>query len=528
MAGRKANSEGSIYRRGDGRWAGAAFVDTVSGQRKRVHVYAATRQEVHDRLADILTTARKGIRTPDKEWNVGAYLDYWLQEVATVKDRPRTIELYESVIRLHLKPALGSIRLTKLTVRDVQTMLNQQVTQGRSLRSVHLARSVLRASLSQAEREELVVRNVAKLVSLRAWNRKPIHPWSADEAARFLAAARSHRWYPAYAMLLLYGMRRGEVLGLRWCDVDLARNQLYIRQQLQRIGKKLEQGPVKTEAGQRDLSLTPFLRDTLIERYLSRYSDQLDIVALTARMATDEELVTLSTTGTPVDPKNFVRSFHQIREEAGLPRITVHHTRHTEATLLKKLRVPERDAQLILGHAHVTTTQQLYQHGDHEGQAQALEQVERQLFTEPNVPQPDITDDAAVKTAVKSEFSTGEGTKSRTLTSGGPGGARTLDTLLKSLILLPNSVSPTSVIRHLRAHAYTKIVGRVAVKQCCHNGPFRAHSEVEVAEWIEILQALRCTEIDVLRRRSFPFKLLPATRPHDARRCGTAQERATA
>lgn len=247
MAGRKASGEGSIYRRGDGRWAGAAFVDTVSGQRKRIHVYAATRHEVHDRLADKLVAARQGIRTPDKEWTVGAYLDYWLTTVVAVKNRPRTAELYAATVRLHLQPALGTVRLTKLTVQNVQALINAHLTQGRSLRTAHQVRSVLRAALSRAQREELVVRNVAKLIDLPAWERKPIRPWTADEATRFLAGAKDHRWYPAYAMLLLYGMRRGEVLGLRWCDVDFTDDQLHVRQQLQRVGNSLEQGPVKTQ-----------------------------------------------------------------------------------------------------------------------------------------------------------------------------------------------------------------------------------------------------------------------------------------
>jgi integrase len=375
MSGKHANGEGSIYQRKDGRWEGAAFVDTVSGKRKRIRVYAHTREDAHNRLADKLATARKGIPTPDKEPTVGAYLDYWLNEVVAVNDRPRTFELYESVIRLHLKPAIGSIRLAKLSVRDVQTMLNEQLEGGRSLRSVHLCRSVLRAALSRAEREELLIRNVAKLITLRAWKRKPILPWSVDEAARFLDAAKPHRWYAAYVMLLVYGMRRGEALGLRWCDIDLARNQIHVRQQLQRIAGHLTQAPVKTDAGQRDLPLTPPLRAALVDLYVSRYATEMDVTAMAARMAVDTRLVTLSTTGTPVDPKNFVRDFQQIREVAGLPRITVHHTRHTTATLLKNNGVPARDAQLILGHAHITTTQQLYQHADHEGQAHALAQI---------------------------------------------------------------------------------------------------------------------------------------------------------
>jgi integrase len=139
----------------------------------------------------------------------------------------------------------------------------------------------------------------------------------------------------------------------------------------------------------------------------------------------DTALVFLSSTGTPIDPKNFVRAFHEIRRAADVPHITVHHTRHTAATLLKNLGVPARDAQLILGHAHVTTTQQLYQHGDIQRQARALAQVERQLTAA----------GVAAKSAANDSFSTGESAISRALTPGGPSGDRTHDTLLKRQVL---------------------------------------------------------------------------------------------
>lgn len=501
MAGRKPSGEGSLYRRGDGRWAGAAFVDTVSGERKRIHVYAATRQEVHDRLADKLTAARKGIRTPDKEWTVGAYLDYWLNTVVTVKNRPRTAELYTATVRLHLQPALGSLRLSRLTVHDVQALLNRHLAQGRSIRAVQLVRSVLRAALSRAQREELVVRNVAKLVELPAWERKPIRPWTVEEAARFLDVAKSHRWYPAYAMLLLYGMRRGEVLGLRWCDVDFARGELHIRQQLQRIGRTLEQGPVKTAAGRRDLPLIAALREALMCHYAAQHGGELDAASIAERAAPDQGLVFLSATRTPVDPRNFVRTFHEIRGKAGLPRITVHHTRHTAATMLKNLGVPARDAQLILGHAHVTTTQQLYQHGDLRGQAEALACIEQQL----------LTAGVAVNTAVKREFSTGESAIFRAFTSGGPGGTRTLDTLLKRLISLAVDTELTPIIRQLRTRAYAHIMGRVAVKNCCQTTSKGVDDDTLIVDCVAILHALRCSEINIMRRRSFPLNLLSET-----------------
>ena len=221
--------------------------------------------------------------------------------------------------------------------------------------------------------------------------------------------------------------------------MDFARSQLYIRQQLQRIGTTLEQGPVKTAAGRRDLPLIPILREELTYLYAKQHGGEPDREGIAEQAASDQGLVFLSTTDTPIDPKNFVRTFHEIRETASLPRITVHHTRHTAATMLKNLGVPARDAQLILGHSHITTTQQLYQHADLNGQVLALTRAEAQL----------LTAGVAVKTAVKQNFSTGESTKIHAFTPGGPGGARTLDTLLKSLILAADNTASTPVIRHL-------------------------------------------------------------------------------
>ncbi|HEX3778713.1 MAG TPA: site-specific integrase [Pseudonocardiaceae bacterium] len=275
----RANGEGSISKRRDGRYEAAAWVATVSGKRKRIRTYATTRESAHERLIAQLTLTNQGIPAPDRPWRLGAYLDYWLRDVVPAKTRPRTLEQYEAVVRRYLKPYLGTKSLTKLSVVDVQSFLNDQIRQGRSVRSIHLIRSVLRAALSRAQREELVARNVAKLVEIPAWQRKPIRPWSAEDATAFLAATEDHRLYPAFVMLLLYGMRRGEVLGLRWCDVDFAHGQLHIQQQLQRIGTTLQQGPVKTSASRRDLPLIGVLREALIRRYaMSRFQPGREVL----------------------------------------------------------------------------------------------------------------------------------------------------------------------------------------------------------------------------------------------------------
>ncbi len=140
----------------------------------------------------------------------------------------------------------------------------REIEPGESIRLVHVMRQVLSAALSRAMREELVSRNVARLVELPAWQPAEVVPWSAAEALAFLAAAKTDPLYPAFVFLLLYGMRRGEVLGLRWSDID--GGTIHVRQQVQRIAGKLVLGPVKTRAGRRDLPLLGLADEALMIR----------------------------------------------------------------------------------------------------------------------------------------------------------------------------------------------------------------------------------------------------------------------
>jgi integrase len=252
----------------------------------------------------------------------------------------------------------------RLSVPLVQTFLNQKLTAGYSVRSVQIMREVLSSALTRANREELLSRNVARLVELPTWEWGEIRPWTADEAKRFMEAARADPLYPAFVLLLLYGLRRGEVLGLRWGDVDFAGLVLRIRQQVQRVGGELRQGPVKTRAGRRDLPLLGTVRDVLM---LERIRQE----------GGGEGLVFTTRSGQPIEPRNLVRSFQRICIQHGIRNIRVHDVRHTTATLLKNLGVPARDAQLILGHSTVTITQEIYQHDDMVSRTEALAGVEK-------------------------------------------------------------------------------------------------------------------------------------------------------
>lgn len=175
-----------------------------------------------------------------------------------------------------------------------------------------------------------------------------------------------------FVLLLLYGLRRGEALGLRWRDIDKDDGETRIRQQVHRSRGVLQLGPVKTAAGRRDLPLLPLTAEALAIRTQAQEADrQVFGEAWKARYG----LVFTTRTGRPVEPRDLVRSFRRICEHNKLRVIALHHLRHTTTTLLKNLGVPARDAQIILGHSRLAVTLEIYTHEDRQAQYDALKQI---------------------------------------------------------------------------------------------------------------------------------------------------------
>ncbi|WP_346533794.1 site-specific integrase [Micromonospora sp. DPT] len=249
---KRANGQGSIYQRKDGRWAGAAYVLTADGTFKRVPIYGKSAEEVDAKLTEIKSRSNRGLPAEATGWTIVSYADYWIEHVAAPKLRPTTLDRYRSLITRYVVPAIGKRRLTALTPADVRLMLAKAAaarTAGRkdqpederpnvSPRTVQQVHAVLRAMLSQAVREELLARNVARLVQAPTPDREEIHPWTESEARTFLAAAKAHRLHALFVVALALGLRRGELLGLRWSDVDLNAGQLRVWQTLQRVRRR--------------------------------------------------------------------------------------------------------------------------------------------------------------------------------------------------------------------------------------------------------------------------------------------------
>jgi len=323
--------EGSIYqRKSDGKWVGSVNLGYVNGKRKRKVVYGETRQDVSDQMKKLLHDQQQGLPLTTENVSVGVFLTRWLNETAKPSVRPRTYRSYESLVRLHLIPALGKVRLSKLSPLDVQSFMNSKLEAGLSPRSVDYCRAVLRKALSDAVMWGLVGRNVAKLVSPPKRKKTPRRFLTPAEARSLLNAVSGHRLEALFTVALGLGLRQGEALGLRWQDIDLDGGTLRVVHQLQRISGTLQLTEPKSETSLLALALPDVAIRALREHRRRQLEDRLAAGSLWV----DNDLVFCTAEGRPLDARNVTRQFHRIRDEAGLSWLTFHGLRHGFGSML--------------------------------------------------------------------------------------------------------------------------------------------------------------------------------------------------
>ena len=379
---RRANGEGTIFKRGNGRWEGQIFVTLVNGEQKRKCVTGKSREAVRVKLRYIREQEERGTPFSENNWTVAEYLDYWLNDIHSKDIRETTMTAYSVIIRNHIKPTLGNHKLRDLSVYNVRRALDALEESDRSERVRLECLRVLSVCLNYAMSEEggeLVSRNVAQLVKRPKYTPKKTVIWTVEQAALFLRIAKDHPKYIAFLLILVYGLRRGEALGLRWSDIDFDDNRIDIRQQIGRINGKLQAREVKTENSNRSLPLMANVRAALLEH---AKKNGLEILPYNLHQElSTRDTVVVSEAGTPLDPQNLTRCFRILTKKAGLPRIKVHAMRHIAATMFKDLNVPVKDTQLILGHSDVSTTLKIYQHGTHETMCAAISAAEKLIFS---------------------------------------------------------------------------------------------------------------------------------------------------
>ena len=321
------------------------MVDPVTGKRRQPQRTYKTKREAEAGLAQWLVEIERGTVVEVSKMTVGEYRQHWLTTSAQYRVRPSTFESYQKLVRSYILPTLGAVPLQRLTPSQVQAFYATQLAEARkgrtgsglSPRTVRYLHAILHRALKEALQLGLVARNVTEAVAPPKNARPPIRNWDVADVQRFLAVAvDDHRYNPVWLMALHTGMRKGELLGLRWQDVDLDARVVRVRQALSAVktdeGYTLTFGEPKTRSGRRTIALDAVCIAALREHR----TRQRERRVARGPQWREGDLVFTNEIGGPIDPMNLYHRFIALIAKAGVPRIPFHGLRHTHATLLMK------------------------------------------------------------------------------------------------------------------------------------------------------------------------------------------------
>lgn len=376
MPKKRGNNEGSIFKRKDGKWCATITIGTNDeGSQKKKCLYGKTRQEVAEKLNQTLHSIQQGTFTPTNRIKVSEWLQTWLFEYKKPSVRPSTFANYEMFVRVHLAPAIGGLLLKDLSPQHLQRLYNEKLVSGKvdgsgclSAASVRYMYVVIHEALDQALRNNLVTRNVSNATKLPQLKKTKAEVFTVESQMKFLAVLAKERLRASFILALGTGVREGELLALRWQDVDLKAGTIRIEQSVRRCKTfdkdsptktKLLFGPVKTAAGNRSIPLPAGVLAELKAHKKRQLTEQLAAGELWEKSG----LVFTTELGKVVEPRNFIRRYYQLLKNAELEHLKFHVAgRHTFATRLLEANEHPKTVQEMLGHSSIVVTLDLYSH----------------------------------------------------------------------------------------------------------------------------------------------------------------------
>lgn len=380
--------QGRVFQRTKGRGRPWSFVlDLPPGpngkRRQRLKGGFPTKVEAQKALAAVLADVQRGVVVEPSKVTLAQFLEDWLTSVSRSL-KPTTWEGYAHAVRVWIVPRIGRYRLNAITPEILERLYASLETEGRQdgtgglgPRAVRLAHQVLHRALGQAVTWRRLATNPADAgLHLPRQVRKPFKTWSEAEARRFLEASAEDRLAALWALMLSTGMRRGESLGLRWDDVDLAAGRVSVVQHVVVVQNRAAIQEIKTPASRRSVALYPDVVGALRKHAARQKQDRL----LVGPAWQESGLVFTTAIGTVLHPRNVRRSFDQLVAKAGVPPITLHDLRHTAATLALKAGAHPKLVQEMLGHARVAITLDLYSHVVEEMHHDVADKLGRLLF----------------------------------------------------------------------------------------------------------------------------------------------------
>jgi len=352
MSKKRGQGEGSIYKRKDGLWVGQV---TIQG--KKVYKYSRLKREVREWLKEIRDQVQNGLTYESAQITLDNYLDVWLN-AHKLSVRPKTIAQYRQIVHMHIIPFIGNIKLKDLRPDQIQKLYDEKMKSGTGARTVRLIHAVLHRALKQALLWGLIGRNPSDAVITPKYIYHEMQVLNEEQVHIFLSIASSSRYYMLYWLALATGLRQGELLGLKWSDLNYQNRSLQIQRQLQRLKTGLVFSEPKSKASRRVV----LLGGATIDKLKQHNEDLQKEKALVGDRWQESDLIFPSTVGTPTGHSNLSKGFKKILRDANLPNIRFHDLRHTAATLMLKQGVHPKVVQERLGHSDITLTLNTYSH----------------------------------------------------------------------------------------------------------------------------------------------------------------------
>ncbi len=367
MAKKRGQGEGSLYKRKDGLWVAQFYA-----QGTKVYKYCKTQGEARDWLQQIRNQMQSGLSLAAAQITLNQFLQQWL-ESHKVSLRPKTIQQYEQIVNQYLAPASGQIKLRELRPDHIQALYNSILRQGKSERTVLLIHAVLRRALNQALMWGLIARNPVIGTTHPKFRRREMKTLTDSQVRDLLRAVKGTRYEALYLLAVSTGLREGELLGLKWSDMDWMTRRLQVQRQLQRLsGRGLVFSEPKSQAGKRAVVLSAIVVSRLRSHRVIQAYERL----FAGEQWQENDLVFPSTIGTPWDPRNLYKHFKLLLKRVGLPDIRFHDLRHTAATLMLQQGIHPKVVQERLGHADISLTLSTYSHVLPDIQGEAAEKFD--------------------------------------------------------------------------------------------------------------------------------------------------------
>ena len=385
---KRGKNEGSVFRDAQGRWRSVLTLGVnADGSQKRKTLYSQTQKEAIEKLTRAVHAQQNNMCVESSKMKLAQWLPHWLDTYAASQLRLSTRVSYDTFIQGHIIPVLGNVPLAKLSAQRVQEFYNQKLEKGRldgkggispkTLRNLH---NMLHKSLDQAVRLRLIPTNPCDAVGLPPRQKKDIRFLSVEEQRRLQEAVQDERLGCAIILDLFTGLRLGELLGLKWENLNLDAGYLRVCQTVNRLKAfdsttsaktQIVVGEPKTKNSKRTISLLANMVSLLKE-----HKTRQDIEKECSFGAyQDNGFVFCNELGQPLDPRTFADFFKRMLKKAGIANINFHGLRHTFATRALEKGIPAKTVSELLGHSSIVITMDLYTHVTDSVKKQAIEKL---------------------------------------------------------------------------------------------------------------------------------------------------------